>query len=151
MLKLKAKDAEDVQVISAVLQDAIVPLCDIAWQPEEKNFVMVTQRLCREAKDRRNLERVCCAVNLRGAKSVQTYGIDLTDRKRMLDLLMMIIEGPALHFVFAGDAQIRVKLENWSMIIEDFGETWPAACEPCHDNKQLPDLTKPAKSANFRA
>ena len=130
MLRLKAKDAEDVQVISAMLQDSIVPVCDMIWRPEDKNFVMVTQRLCREAKDQRNLERVCCAVNLRGAKSVQTHGIDLNDRKRMLDLLMMIIEGPALHFIFADNVEIRVQLNNWSMIIEDFGEAWPASCSP---------------------
>jgi hypothetical protein len=150
MLKLKAKDAEDMQVISAILQDAIVPLCDMAWQPKEKSFVMVVQRLCREAKDQGNLERVCCAVNLRGVESVQTHGIDLNDHKRMLDLLMMITEGPALHFIFADDAEIRIRLDNWLMIIEDFGEAWPAACEPCHDNKQLPDLTQVNKRANFR-
>ena len=150
MLKLQAKDAEDVQVISAVLQDAIVPLVDIAWTPAEKHFVMVTQRLCRETEDHK-LHRICCAVNMRGVESVQTQGIDLNDRTRMLDLLMMTMEGNALHFVFAGGAQIKVKLGAWAMIIEDFGEAWPAGCEPCHDNLQLADLTKLNKKPNFRA
>jgi hypothetical protein len=150
MLKLKAKDAEDVQVISAVLQDSIVPLCDMAWRPEDKNFILVAQRLRRENNQPR-LERICCAVNIRGVEMAQTHGINLNDQSRMLDLLMITAQGAALNFVFAGGAEIRLKLGTWSMIIEDFGEAWPAACEPCHDNKQLPDLTKTNKSANFRA
>ena len=73
MLKLKAQDVEDLQVISAVLQDAIVPVCDMTWRPEDKNFIMVVQRLCREAAPLAagKLERVCCAVNVRGVEQVQ--------------------------------------------------------------------------------
>jgi Protein of unknown function (DUF2948) len=135
LLKLKAKDAEDVQIVSAVLQDSIVPVCDIAWQPEQKTFIMVVQRLLLNPEDQADLERICCAVNLRGVESAQVQGIDLNDRARMLDLLMMMVEGDNLQFLFAGDAKIRLKLANWSMIIEDFGESWPAHCKPCHDGE----------------
>ena len=136
-LKLKAKDAEDVQIISAVLQDAIAPILDMTYRPEDKNFIMVVHRLRREA-DGTPCERICCAVNLRGAESVQTYGIDLNRRDQMFELLALMQEGTTLHFIFAGDAQIRIQLgsppqDNWSILIEDFGDPWPASCNPCHD------------------
>lgn len=142
LLKLKAKDAEDVQVISAVLQDAIAPVLDMVYKPEDKNFIMVVHRLRHEAAGTSGLERICCAINLRGAESVQTQGIDLTRRSQMLDLLAVMQEGNALHFIFAGEAQLRIQLamgaeqsgqNNWSMFIEDFGDPWPASCNPCHD------------------
>src|ERR1700722_368322 len=101
LLKLKAKDSEDIQVISAVLQDAIAPVSDMIWRAEEKNFVMVVQRLCREAEDDRILNRIRTAVNIQGVESVQTRGIDLGDMSRMLDLLMMTLDGQTLHFLFA--------------------------------------------------
>ena len=52
LLKLRAEDSEDIQIISAVLQDSIVPVCDMAFQPETKSFVIVAQRLRREANAR---------------------------------------------------------------------------------------------------
>jgi hypothetical protein len=36
-------------------------------------------------------------------------------------------------FIFAGGAKIRLQLQDWSMIVEDFGEAWPAQCNPCHE------------------
>lgn len=131
LLKLKAEDNEDVQVISAVLQDAIVPVCDMIYKADEKNFVMVVHRLCREEG---NLERICCAVNVRGVESAQLQSIDLTKQGDMLDLLAAMPDEKAVTFVFAGGAKIRLHLDNWLMIVEDFGEPWPVQCNPCHDS-----------------
>jgi hypothetical protein len=133
LLKLQAKDAEDMQTVSAVMQDAIAPVCDMTWRAQDKNFIMVVQRLRRETSNPDGLERICCAINIRGAEAVQTHGINLNDQNRMLDLLMISAEDNAVQFLFASDARIRVQLDNWSIIVEDFGETWPAGCEPCHE------------------
>ena len=129
LLKLKAKDAEDVQVISAVLQDAIAPVVDMDYRAADKNFIMVVQRLCRD----QGHERICCALNVRGVEHVQTHGFDANDTERMLDLLALLPEGDELQLIFASDARIRLKLNDWNLLIEDFGERWPAQCNPCHD------------------
>lgn len=135
-LKLKAKDAEDVQIISAVLQDAIAPICDMAYRPEEKDFIIVVQRFCREPKadSLPCFERVRCAVHVRGVENVQTHNVDLTKRDTMLDLLAVLPENKALQFIFAGGGKIRVQLSNWSIALEDFGEPWPTTHAPCHDD-----------------
>lgn len=132
-LKLKAKDAEDVQVVSAVLQDAIAPVCDMTFKAEDKNFIMVVHRLKREAEGR---ERVCCAVNIKGVEAAQLQGISLTQQSRMLDLLAVMTDDQMMIFIFAGDAKIRLKLQDWTMIVEDFGAAWPSQCNPCHDSEQ---------------
>jgi Protein of unknown function (DUF2948) len=133
LLKLKAADAEDVQVISAILQDAIVPVVDIAYRPEDKAFIMVSQRLRREIKDKEGLTRICCAVGAKGVEAVQIYNIDLKQTDRMLELLAVVLENNVLTFICAGDAKIRLQLGPWYMALEDFGEAWPAKCNPCHD------------------
>jgi hypothetical protein len=136
-LKLRAKDAEDLQVVSAILQDAIVPVCDVAFRPEEKDFVMIAQRFCHEGKDQDgHCERVRSAVHVTGVSGVQRQGIDQDKPNAMLDLLAIMSEKDGLEFVFAGGGIIRLKLADWSMILEDFGEPWPAACEPCHEGSE---------------
>ena len=135
LLKLKAKDADDIQVISAVLQDSIAPVVDMDYRAEAKNFIMVVQRLCRETGTDTTKERICCALNIRGVENVQTHGFNPASTDQMLDLLALLPEGNDLHLVFASDARIRLQLKDWSLIIEDFGEPWPAQCRPCHDGE----------------
>ncbi|MEE8535769.1 MAG: DUF2948 family protein [Kiloniellales bacterium] len=43
-LKLRARDIGDLHTIAAVLQDALVPLADIAYLKPEKRFLMVANR-----------------------------------------------------------------------------------------------------------
>ena len=43
-LKLRARDRGDLEVISALLQDALVPLVDVSYLPREKRFVLVANR-----------------------------------------------------------------------------------------------------------
>ena len=142
LLKLQAEDTEDIQVVSAVLQDAIAPVVDMHYLADNKNFVMVVQRLCRDATGGGKNERVCCALNLRGVESVQTQGFDPANTDIMLDLLALMPEGDVLDLVFASDARIRLHLQNWHMIVEDFGERWPAQCNPCHDGAEPADTQK---------
>ncbi len=134
-LKLRAKDVEDMQVISAVLQDAIAPVCDMAYRPEEKDFVMVVQRFCRESHDKEGtcFERMRSAVHVLGVESAQLQNIDQSRSEDMLDLLAVMLDKDGLQLVFAGGGKIRLKLGDWSLILEDFGEPWPASCEPCHE------------------
>ncbi len=136
MLKLRAKDAEDIEVISAVLQDSIVPVCDMAFQQETKSFIVVAQRLRREGQGGEVSERICSALTINGVVSVQTHGIDLHHHERMLDLLAIMLEPSqrSLNLVFAGDARIRLELDVWGAVVEDFGESWPALCHPHHED-----------------
>jgi hypothetical protein len=43
-LKLRAEDADDLAVLSACLQDALVPVRDLAYVADQKIFVFVANR-----------------------------------------------------------------------------------------------------------
>ena len=47
-LRMRARDHEDLRCLSSLLQDALVPLCDVAWLAAQHRFVMVVNRFCRE-------------------------------------------------------------------------------------------------------
>jgi hypothetical protein len=133
LLKLRARDDEDMRVVSAILQDSIAPVCDIFYDASGKNFFMVVLRLRREVKPEKCGERICCGLNIHGVEKAQVHGIDLALRGQMLGLLAVLRDGPALTFVFAGGAKIRLQMKDSNMIVEDFGEPWPSNCNPCHD------------------
>lgn len=138
-LKLSAQDADDLQIIAAVLQDAIVPVCDMLYTPAEKNFIMAVHRFrwddvkFTEASCPPCFERVHCAVDIDGVENVQQHGFDKGPRCGMLDLLTLMLEKGDLKLVFAGGAEVRLKLApGWRMRIKDFGDPWPSSCQPSH-------------------
>src|SRR3546814_12419703 len=48
-LKLRARDDEDLQALAALLQDALVPLSDMLYEPELRRFALVVNRFMWEA------------------------------------------------------------------------------------------------------
>ena len=43
-LKLAAADAEDLEIVSARLQDAVLKLKNVSWQPKKRRFAAVVNR-----------------------------------------------------------------------------------------------------------
>lgn len=138
-LKLSARDGEDVQVIAAVLQDAIAPVCDMLYRPADKCFVMVLHRFRWDAleeaakADPPCYERVHCLLEIDGVEGVQMHGFGKPEGcGGMLDLLTLLLEEGALTLVFAGGAQVRLKIKEWQLRIKDIGEPWPTVHQPAH-------------------
>ena len=134
-LKLRAEDAEDVSVISAVLQDALVTVSEMAWLPEERRFVLVANRFRWEPTDgapRRDFERTLSGLRLDGVTGVQRRGFSPRETERILVLLAIRAEEGALMFEFAGGAAIRVEVEHILCHLDDLGEPWPTRWRPRH-------------------
>ena len=56
-LRLIARDADDLQVISALVQDGIFPSSEISWLPNENRFAILINRF-RWENSKRTTERV---------------------------------------------------------------------------------------------
>ena len=128
LLKLRARDAEDMAVISTCLQDALVPLCDVAYLKAKKRFVMVANRFKWEtAKTAAELsppgvaapgsdarfeddsgkpafERVHCGVRFDRVRAVQVRGLDLRSRDHILNLLAIEAAPRRITLVFSGSS-----------------------------------------------
>src|ERR1700759_2356224 len=50
-LRLRAEDAEDLAVISAVVQDALISVKDLTWERAEHRFTLVANRFRWESKE----------------------------------------------------------------------------------------------------
>ena len=142
LLKLVATDEKDLAVVSGALQDAIVPIGDISFQPETNTFVLVANRFCWEAAARATArepdERVNAGVSFSNVVDVKRRGIDFAARGTFLNLLAISCEpdaggdGPTVQLTFSGDTAIRLQTTGLLCHLEDFGEAWPTRWRPEH-------------------
>jgi len=136
-LRLRARDGDDLAVLSAALQDAIVPVHDVTFLRRERRFVMAVNRFCWEVpaevvEGEQVWHRTLCGVRFEGIDSAQTRGLDLRDRARMLDLLAITADEGGIVLSFAGDASLRLAGAGIDVLLEDRGEAWPTPQRPQH-------------------
>lgn len=134
-LKLRAVDAEDLAVVSACLQDAIVGITDMTWDREGHRFLLVASRFCWEGfQDREDepLARVHAGLCIDGVTAVRHRGIDRSQRDAMLSLLAMHLVEGAIHLEFAGGGTIRLEADRILCHLQDLDEPWPTQWRPSH-------------------
>jgi hypothetical protein len=134
-LKLRAEDAADLAVLSAVLQDALLPVVDMAFLAEEQRFVLVANRFCWECASRGEkdgFERVLTGVTFDAVSSVKVKGFSPSDRDRILEVLAIVAEPGAIIIDFSGRDCVRLEVERIACHLEDLGEPWPTPWRPAH-------------------
>ena len=145
-LKLRAEDEEDLRTISAILQDALVPVSEMVFLPEEQRFVLVANRFRWEAEPEASkpeegvgeaaspvFERILTGLCFEGVGAVRLRNIDRRRGSRILELLHLGWE-PAgcLTLTFAGGAAIRLEAGRISCRLDDICEPWPTPFRPRH-------------------
>ena len=91
-LKLRAEDVDDLAVISACLQDALIPVGDIAYLPQDKSFLFAANRFrweagLRAAMGAAGCERILSLVAFDAVEGVLYRGFRRGERERLLPLL----------------------------------------------------------------
>jgi hypothetical protein len=142
-LKLRAADAEDLAVISAILQDALVTVGEMVYLPEESRFVLVANRFRWERRPgakRKSAERILSGLCIDGVSGVRRRGFHPREEDRILSLLAIRAEGSAhapdkpaaLRLEFAGGSSIRLEVGRLLCHLDDLGEPWPTRFRPKH-------------------
>ncbi|SFL74996.1 DUF2948 family protein [Methylorubrum salsuginis] len=139
LLKLAALDAEDLAVISAHLQDAVLRAGDLAWLPGEHRFVLVARRFDWSVAPGEAPRRRLSGVHFERVNGVKTRGITPgASSDETLSLLAVTFEeGEApsgvATLVFSGGAAIRLDLECIEVRLKDLGPVWEADGTPDHE------------------
>jgi hypothetical protein len=142
-LRLKAVDSDDLAVISAQIQDAILPVHDMAWDKPSQRFAMVVNRFCwerppGESEGRTVWYRTLAGLRIEGVLGVRQRGFDpVRDRGRMLSILALRPHPDGgLAIDFAGDGPhrpaVRLSVGAIEVVLEDRGEPWPTLWHPHH-------------------
>lgn len=127
-LHLGAADAEDLRILSALTQDAVLSVGDIAWDRGARRLALLLNRFRWErdtaAGGRGRPERVRSILLVNDAMVVRSDGIDKDDRDTVLSLLSLDWaageDGTGrLTLIFAGDGQIAVEAESINLDLRD--------------------------------
>lgn len=142
-LKLIAFDADDLAVISAHLQDALLKVGDIAYLPRQKRFAAVgcrfdwTRVLSGDASQ--PFTRCEAALRLERVLGAQVTGLDLEHKDEVLSLLAVQFtprgpDDPEGHVTlyFAGGGAIRLHVECIEAELRDIGDPWQTPHKPEH-------------------
>jgi hypothetical protein len=140
-LKLLAMDDEDLAVISAHVQDAVLKVADLVNLPKERRFALGMNRFTWEKADgtRQGFERRRAALTFDRVLSVKTSRIDRRRPEAVLELLAIGFEpageAPAGHVMlyFAGGGAIRLEVECIEARLADLGTAWATRNRPSHD------------------
>ena len=140
-IRMIAMDAEDLAVISAHCQDAVMKAADLEFLAGEKRFVLAMNRFVWEdAKSRKGAyQRRRSVLHFERVDKVSLLGIDRGKRDQVLDLLAITFvesEAPAgtIELAFAGGATLRLCVECIEAKLTDLGAAWETVSRPDHDS-----------------
>ena len=139
-LKLAAADAEDLEVLSARLQDAVLKLKNVSWQPRKRRFAAVVNRLQWESGGR---TRVRAGLHFDGVLKVQSHKVKLGADEAVVSLLAVRFTpaggenpGGMIELVLAGGGAFRLTVECVDAELADMTSSWAARGKPDHESER---------------
>jgi hypothetical protein len=140
MLKLVALDEEDLKIVSAHVQDAVMKVGDLDYFAASKQFVLPMYRFAWEKAPERwrdQPERRNSVLQFNRVLSIKTSGIHREKRDEVLALLAIGFSSGAepagtIELIFAGGGAARLQVECIEARLTDLGGAWQASSRPDH-------------------
>lgn len=136
VLRLLALDPDDLNVISAALQDAITRVGDISFEARSRRLTIVFNRYRWETAKG---ERVRAALQFGAVRAVQARRIRRGAKQAVLEVLAVQFDssnppGGTISINFAGGGDLRLDVECVDAVLADLSEPWPTPREPAHES-----------------
>ncbi len=140
-LHLKALDASDLEVISALVQDAVFPVGEMTWRAKQRRFALLLNRFRWEdtGRGRHEPERVQSVLMIEDVMRVRSQGVDRTDRDMILSLLSIGFtpgeDGTGrIELTLAGDGALALDVEALDVTLKDVTRPYiaPSKAVPSH-------------------
>ncbi|MBV9571860.1 MAG: DUF2948 family protein [Alphaproteobacteria bacterium] len=137
---LRAEDADDLQILSARLQDAVARVCDLVWLPKGRRFAALFNRFkWEDAQHRRENLRIRAGIRFEHVLSARSNHIRYDDPEAILSLLAMRFSpnegedpGGVVELVFSGGGVIQLQVEYIEASLSDISGEWAARGRPAH-------------------
>ncbi len=139
LIKFVALDEEDIEIVSAHLQDAVVKVSDVLWRPKQKRVVVALNRFDWEAAQASKPEyrRRRAALRFDRVLSCKSRDVDPADKNQVLNLLAVEFAendppGGVVTLFFSGGATLALEVECMEGELADLGPAWTAVGRPDH-------------------
>lgn len=140
-LTLGAQDTEDLEIVSARLQDAVARVKDLVYLPKARRFAAVFNRFVWENAGTRAQAntRVRSGLHFEGVVSCKAYNLRRDKPEAVVSLLAIRFTprgggdpGGTVELVFAGGGTLRLEVECIEAGLSDIGGEWAARGRPAH-------------------
>ncbi len=142
-LKLVALDGDDIEVVSAHLQDALVQVSDVHWRPAEQRVVIGLSRFDWESAGAPSPEfrRRRSALRFDRVRACQCRNVDHGNADQIMNLLAVSFaetDAPAgtVTLTFSGGKALRLTVECLEVELADLGPVWTIECCPAHGTEE---------------
>jgi hypothetical protein len=144
-LRLLAEEAEDLRIIAAAVQDAVVKAGNLKYEKRGRRFAIELNRYRWEAAPKRRGqpgERVRALLAFDGVLGVKTRAITRADPELILSLLSVEFTpdaeppGGKVTLLFAGDGEIVLTVEALDATLLDSDYVWPTRHVPSHERRK---------------
>lgn|SRR3990167_598092 len=144
-LRLFTEDAEDLKIIAAAVQDAVVKAGNLKYEQKKRRFGLELNRYRWETAPKRKGEpgvRVRSLLAFDGVLGVKTRGITKADPELILSLLSADFTpdaeppGGKVTLLFAGDGEIVLTVEALDASLIDSDYVWPTRHVPSHERRK---------------
>ena len=142
-LNLGALGPEDLQVLSTLLQDAVFPAAEMAWNASQRRFAILLNRFRWEdqalaAQGTQAAERVQAVLAIDNVLAVASQGINRSDKTMVFSVLSMEFDSAenkagTVLLTLAGDCAIRLSVEAIEVQLKDVTRPYSAP------SKTIPD------------
>ena len=149
LLRLVAEDEGDLEVVSALLQDAIIAGADMHYDVQNNCFMIVANRFCWERSALADIndssggavrERALCGVRINHVTAVQKQRWPADWRDAFLNLLALkMVAMPQqdsscmMEFSFSGGPSMRLITKQINIVLADLDSGRPTNIQPRHD------------------
>ncbi|MEO1043340.1 MAG: DUF2948 family protein [Pseudomonadota bacterium] len=138
-MALVAADSDDLQAVSALLQDAVLKIGDAAYLEAERRFAFVTNRYVWEVPKAffGRGQRVRTGVHFDDVISVKTKNLRLDAKDAVVEILNTEYKGDEdggeITINLAGGGVIALAVEAINANLKDLSEPWRASRRPNHE------------------
>lgn len=143
-IALRAETEDDLAVIAALAQDAVLPITEIAWEAKSRRLALLLNRFRWEDKaqaeaEKRPYERVRALLVISDVTRIASMGIDRSDRDLVLSILDVTFEAKEngagrVVLTLAGDGAIAADVECLDVDLRDVERPYraPSGQAPHH-------------------
>ena len=144
-LNIGAFDISDLEIISSLIQDSILPVSEIQWLPNSDKLALLVNRFRWEDKDielsqGKTVERVQSLLMISHVKSVSSSGFSPKQKDKVLSILSISFDGDDGDFgnvliILSGNGGIRVEVDALEINLRDVTMPYiaPTGLFPRHD------------------
>ena len=138
-LKLIALDTEDLEVVAAHVQDAVIRTADMGFARGDKRFALLMNRFDWTVDQPRSKGlRKRAALHFDGVTNAAYAGFDPAAPEGVVELLAIHFEptdAPSgiVELRLAGGGTVRLSVDYLEARLVDLGAAWAATAKPKHD------------------